>query len=61
MMLLRSYLVLGALTVGTYGIGSWNGWEMGGGKREWVPQSVRSSPGGYRSHHFWHSGYRGGK
>jgi hypothetical protein len=26
-----------------------------------VPASVRSSPGGYRSYHFWHSGYQGGK
>jgi hypothetical protein len=23
--------------------------------------SVRSSPGGYRSYHFWHSGFSGGK
>ena len=26
-----------------------------------IPQSVRSSPGGYRSYHFWHTGYHGGK
>ena len=26
-----------------------------------VPTTVRSSPGGYRSFHFWHSGYSGGK
>jgi hypothetical protein len=26
-----------------------------------VPASVRSSPGGYRSFHFWHSGFHGGK
>ena len=26
-----------------------------------VPSSVRSSPGGYRSYHFWHGGYSGGK
>ena len=26
-----------------------------------VPASVRASPGGYRSYHFWHSGYQGGK
>ena len=26
-----------------------------------IPASVRSSPGGYRSYHFWHSGYAGGK
>ena len=26
-----------------------------------IPASVRSSPGGYRSYHFWHSGFHGGK
>lgn len=26
-----------------------------------APASVRSSPGGYRSYHFWRTGYRGGK
>jgi hypothetical protein len=25
------------------------------------PVSVRSSPGGYRSYHFWHTGFHGGK
>ncbi len=35
--------------------------ELGGPEHEEVPASVRSSPGGYRSYHFWHSGYHGGK
>ncbi|HVE87702.1 MAG TPA: hypothetical protein VND93_32815 [Myxococcales bacterium] len=26
-----------------------------------IPSSVRSSPGGYRSYHFWHTGFHGGK
>jgi hypothetical protein len=26
-----------------------------------LPPSVRQSPGGYRSFHFWHSGYQPGK
>ena len=26
-----------------------------------LPPSVRQSPGGYRSFHFWHSGYQMGK
>ncbi len=30
-------------------------------ERDEVPANVRSSPGGYRSFHFWHSGYHGGK
>ncbi len=35
--------------------------EFGSPEREEVPASVRASPGGYRSFHFWHSGYHGGK
>ena len=31
------------------------------GDRIQVPGSVRQSPGGYRSYHFWHSGLHGGK
>lgn len=31
------------------------------GDRDVVPPTVRSSPGGYRSFAFWHSGYEGGK
>lgn len=30
-------------------------------ERDRIDPSVRSSPGGYRSFHFWHSGYAGGK
>jgi hypothetical protein len=30
-------------------------------EKDEVPASVRASPGGYRSFHFWHSGYHGGK
>ena len=37
------------------------GWRVGTEPRERVPASVRSSPGGYRSYHFWHSGFSGGK
>ena len=31
------------------------------GDRVQVPGSVRQSPGGYRSYHFWHRGLHGGK
>lgn len=31
------------------------------GERGQVPMSVRQSPGGYRSYHFWHRGLHGGK
>ncbi len=30
-------------------------------QRDEIPTSVRSSPGGYRSYSFWHTGYHGGK
>jgi hypothetical protein len=37
------------------------GWRLGTEPKEHAPTSVRSSPGGYRSYHFWHSGTSGGK
>jgi hypothetical protein len=44
-----------------YGITAFNGWEFGHPQRQKLPPDARSSPGGYRSFHFWHSGYLGGK
>jgi len=35
--------------------------ELGGADKDEIPGSVRSSPGGYRSYSYWHSGYHGGK
>lgn len=36
---------------------SWTrGWELGGSKKGMVPKTVRQSPGGYRSYHFWAGG-----
>lgn len=60
-MLRRIYLGLGSLMVGFYGLTAFGGWEYGNPSREFVPAEVRKSPGGYRSFHFWHSGFRGGK
>jgi len=40
-----------------YGLASWRGWELGGGKRGFIPKEARQQSGGYRSYHFW----RGGK
>lgn len=37
------------------------GWGFSPGERGQVPMSVRQSPGGYRSYHFWHRGLHGGK
>ena len=53
--------MLGALIVGSYSALAFTGYELGSPARDEVPASVRSSPGGYRSYHFWHSGYHGGK
>jgi hypothetical protein len=35
--------------------------ELRSVEKDEIPGSVRSSPGGYRSYSFWHSGYHGGK
>lgn len=55
------FAVLGLAGVGGYSALAFTGTVIGAPKRDEVPASVRSSPGGYRSYHFWHSGYHGGK
>ena len=60
-MLSKIYLVIGAGILALYGAAAWNGWELTSPQRQVLPANVRNSPGGYRSFHFWHSGYRGGK
>jgi hypothetical protein len=51
----------GALVIGSYAAIAYTDYEPGSPPRDEVPASVRASPGGYRSFHFWHSGYHGGK
>ncbi len=51
------YLLFGIATLALYGTASWRGWELFAAKRGFVPQSVRQSPGGYRTYNYW----RGGK
>ncbi|MBP6630090.1 MAG: hypothetical protein KBG28_19990 [Kofleriaceae bacterium] len=61
---LGTWITLGLATavVGGYLVLSFIGWDTGGStSRDNVPTSVRSSPGGYRAYHFWHTGYMGGK
>jgi hypothetical protein len=53
--------VFGGIGVLGYGVLAFAELEPGTPERDEVPMSVRSSPGGYRSFHFWHSGYHGGK
>jgi hypothetical protein len=60
-MLRKLYLILGSLAVLFYGVAAFQGWELGTSRREVIPADVRNSPGGYRSFHFWHSGFHGGK
>jgi hypothetical protein len=51
------FKVFVAAVVLAYGVLSWNGWELGTGKRGVIPREARQQSGGYRSYHFW----RGGK
>jgi hypothetical protein len=60
-MLSKLYLVLGGGLLAVYVVAAWAGWELSLSPRQQLPADVRHSPGGYRSFHFWHSGYRGGK
>ena len=60
-MLVKIYLIGGILLLGLYGLVALTGKEFGDSQRQIIPAGARQSPGGYRSFHFWHTGYRGGK
>jgi hypothetical protein len=60
-MLTKFYLIIGILIILGYALVTVTGQEFGDPQRQVVPADVRQSPGGYRSFHFWHFGYRGGK
>ena len=53
--------VFGLLVTTGYAALAYSDYEPDSPERDEIPASVRSSPGGYRSFHFWHSGYHGGK
>jgi hypothetical protein len=53
----RAFVAYAVLVVGLYAVASLRGWELGSPRRGVIPQSVRTSPGGYRSYNYW----RGGK
>jgi hypothetical protein len=58
----KIYLVTGLFVLALYAIGESRGWVyFEDDQRAPLPTSVRASPGGYRSHGFWYSGYQGGK
>ncbi len=54
-------ITIGAVAILAYAIVAFTGTEFGDPERDYIPPDVRQSPGGYRSFHFWHSGYHGGK
>ncbi|HZS43697.1 MAG TPA: hypothetical protein VFC63_01230 [Blastocatellia bacterium] len=57
----KFYLIFGTGVILFYSVAAFRGWEIGTPKREVLSPDVRRSPGGYRSFHFWHSGFHGGK
>lgn len=57
----KLYMLFGALVLAGYTGTELMGWEGETAMRQTIPMSVRNSPGGYRSYHFWHSGFHGGK
>jgi hypothetical protein len=54
-------LVFAVMVLGGYTALAVTQHELTDGEKDEIPGSVRSSPGGYRSYSFWHSGYHGGK
>jgi hypothetical protein len=57
------FMAFTALLLAGFAWAEWRGMTPFAGDRKHppVPASVRSSPGGYRSYHFWHTGFQGGK
>ncbi len=59
--LVKLYVGLAGAALAVYLVAGLLGWDFKSSTRDTVPGSVRSSPGGYRSYHFWYGGYHGGK
>ena len=59
--LARVYTLVGCGLLSWFVVHSTHGWEWDSSEPEVLPASARQSPGGYRSFHFWHSGFHGGK
>jgi len=47
--------------VGGYAALAYSQKELGNEDRDEIPSGMRSTPGGYRTYSYWHSGYHGGK
>jgi hypothetical protein len=54
-------IVFAGIVCAGYGAMAYTQRELGEPEHDEIPASVRTSPGGYRSYHFWHTGYHGGK
>jgi hypothetical protein len=60
--LITIYAIAAAAVLGAWVFAGATGMAFGSSSsHDTVPASMRSSPGGYRAFHFWHSGYQGGK
>lgn len=60
-LLAKFYTAMGSLIVVGYVLFELSGGSFADETIERIPPDVRQGPGGYRSFHFWHSGYKGGK
>jgi hypothetical protein len=56
----RLYIASAALVLAWRLAAGLAGWEFGTPARDQLPAGVRGEAG-YRTFHFWHSGYHGGK
>jgi hypothetical protein len=52
----RGYLVFATSVLLLWGAAVVRGYEPFSGRRGVIPQSVRQSPGGYRSYNYWGGG-----
>lgn len=53
--------LLGVVILALWGASAFFGYGFTSTPSNQVPESVRASPGGYRSWAFWHAGTHGGK
>ena len=56
-----AYVIWCVLNLYLLAWGGYTGWQLTKEPVQVLPADVRQSPGGYRSFHFWHSGWQGGK
>lgn len=57
----KFYIAMATLILLGYAACEGKGMVLGGKDPQFIPADARQAAGGYRSFHFWHSGYQGGK